>query len=124
MKNRGTGHMEIYMKPTQQLLRQLGANGSYAGFKYTVTSICKTIQNPELIIYICKGLYTEVALQYEVNTGNVERNIRTVIETIWKSGNRELLNKVCGKQLTERPTNTFFIDAVSQYIIDSCEKQI
>lgn len=115
--------MELYMKPTQKLLRQLGANGSYAGFKYTVSGICKTIQNPELIIYICKGLYTEIALQYQVNVSNVERNIRTIIETIWKSGNRELLNEVCGRQLTERPTNTFFIDAVSQYIINAYDTQ-
>lgn len=112
--------MERYMKSTQKLLRQLGANGSYAGFKYTVFGITKTIQNPELLIYICKGLYNEIAVQYHVEAGNVERNVRTIIDVIWKHGNRELLNEIFGRELTEKPKNTSFFDALSQYIVNSC----
>lgn len=114
--------MKKYMKPTTQLLRKLGVDGSYSGFKYTVYGIDKTIQNPELITYICKGLYTEIAIEYHVNVSNVERNIRTIIDTIWKSGNRRLLNEICGRELTERPKNAFFIDAISQYILNSCDE--
>lgn len=115
--------MKQYTKETQKLLRQLGVNGSYAGFEYTVYGVTKTIQNPDLIIYICKGLYTEIAIEYHVNVSNVERNIRTIINTIWESGDRELLNKVFGREVTSKPRNTIFIDAISQYIIDFCEEK-
>lgn len=121
MKNWGE-YMENYTTTAQRLLRQLGVNGSYAGFKYTACGITKTINNPELITYICKGLYAEIAIQYHVNISNVERNIRTIVDIIWKSGNRKLLNEVCGKELTEKPKNAYFFDAISQYIIHSCDQ--
>ncbi|MFQ9515346.1 MAG: sporulation initiation factor Spo0A C-terminal domain-containing protein [Eubacterium sp.] len=114
--------MKQYEKETQKVLRQLGANGSYIGFNYTVYGVVKTIKNLELIVYICKGLYIEIAQHFHVNIGSVERNIRTVVKTIWKHGDRELLNEVFGKELKEKPKNTMFIDALSQYITSICEK--
>ncbi|MFQ9514696.1 MAG: sporulation initiation factor Spo0A C-terminal domain-containing protein [Eubacterium sp.] len=114
--------MKQYEKETQKVLRQLGANGSYIGFNYTVYGVAKTIENPELIVYICKGLYIEIAQHFCVNIGSVERNIRTVVKTIWKHGDRELLNEVFGQELKEKPKNTMFIDALSQYIVDICEE--
>lgn len=121
MKN-WSEYMENYIKTAKKLLRQLGADGSYAGFKYTVLGVAKTINNPDLITYICKGLYAEIAIQYHVNIGNVERNIRTIVDIIRKSGDRDLLNEICGRELTEKPKNASFIDAVSQYIVDSFDE--
>lgn len=110
--------MKQYKKETEQLLRKLGANGSYVGFQYVVYGITKNISNPDLIIYICKGLYLEIAMHYHVNISNVERNIRTIIKTIWEHGDREMLNNIIGYKLQDRPKNTMFIDALSQYIIN------
>lgn len=64
--------MEQYEKKTQKVLRQLGANGSYLGFYYIAFGIAKSIENPELLTYICKGLYAEIAEHFHVNTKNVE----------------------------------------------------
>lgn len=113
--------MKNQIKVTENLLRQLGVNASYIGFQYTVYGITKNIKNPELITYICKGLYAEIATQYHVNISNVERNIRTIINTIWASGNKTLLDEICGTELIKKPKNAFFIDAISQYIINSCD---
>ena len=113
---------EKYKRETQKVLRQLGVNGSYTGFQYTVYGVTKNIQNPELIVYICKGLYYEIAEYFHVSFGRVERNIRTVVKIIWDYGDRELLNKVFGKELTDKPKNAIFIDALSQYVLDSCEE--
>lgn len=115
--------MKHYEKETQKLLRQLGINGSYIGFRYTVFGITKTIQNPDLVIYLCKGLYTEIAIHFHVSPSNVERNIRTVVNIIWNHGDRELLNSVFGKILTEKPRNGIFIDALSQYIVNHCSEE-
>lgn len=106
----------------QKLLRQLGANGSYTGFYYTVYGVVRTIQEPTLIVYICKGLYIEIAQHFNVNVSSVERNIRTIIDIIWNKGDRDLLNHIFGRELIKKPKNTMFIDALSQYIIDYCEQ--
>lgn len=112
--------MNDYEKEIEKTLRQLGANGSYIGFGYMIYGICKTIENPELIIYICKGLYTEIATHYHVTIGNVERNIRTVINNIWEYGDRDLLNQIFGKELNAKPRNNIFIDVLSHYITNFC----
>lgn len=109
-----------YENETKKLLRRLGVNGSYMGFGYTAYGITRTIQNPDIILYICKGLYAEIATHYHVEISNVERNIRTIINIIWINGNRHLLNKIFGRQLTQKPKNTVFIDAMAQYIVEYC----
>lgn len=114
--------MKQYEKETQKILRQLGANGSYKGFRYTVYGVTKIIQDPDLIIYVCKGLYIEIAEYFHVNIGSVERNIRTVVKTIWQHGDRELLNDIFGRELNDKPKNAMFLDALAQYVIDTCEE--
>lgn len=111
---------EKYEKETQKLLRQLGANGSYTGFQYIVYGVAKNIQNPELIVYICKGLYCEIAEYFHVSFGRVERNIRTIVKLIWNYGDRDLLNEIFGRELTNKPKNAIFIDALSQYVLEIC----
>lgn len=46
-----------YERETCNLLRRLGVNNSYVGFRYTVYGVIRAIANPELLIYISKGLY-------------------------------------------------------------------
>ena len=111
--------MKQYEKETQKLLRQLGANGSYTGFCYTVYGVTQNIKNPDLVVYICKGLYVDIAEFFHVKIHNVERNIRTVVSIIWEYGDRELLNEVFGRKLITRPKNADFIDALTQYIISN-----
>ena len=114
--------MEQYDKEAQKVLRQLGANGSYLGFYYVAFGIAKSIRNPELLTYICKGLYAEIAEHFHVDVKNMERNIRTVVNLIWKHGDRDLLNEIFGKELTDKPKSAEFMDALSQYILNISEE--
>lgn len=77
-----------YERETCNLLRRLGVNNSYVGFRYTVYGVIRAIANPELLIYISKGLYVEISAEYHTSIGCVERNIRTIISTIWLHGDR------------------------------------
>lgn len=108
--------MSKYNKEIVKLLRQLGVNGSYVGFKYTVYGIIITIKNPDLTTYVCKGLYVEIAVKFKTTIGCAERNIRTIINVIWNRGDRELLNKIFYKELKSKPRNAEFIDAMANYI--------
>lgn len=47
-----------YERETCNLLRRLGVNNSYVGFRYTVYGVIRAIANPELLIYISR-FYTE-----------------------------------------------------------------
>ena len=96
-----------YERETCNLLRRLGVNNSYVGFRY-----------PELLIYISKGLYVEISAEYRTSIGCVERNIRTIISTIWLHGDRTLLNQVFGFELEQKPRNGAFIDALSHYVVE------
>lgn len=107
-----------YQRETLRLLRQLGVNNSYLGFGYTVYGVQLNIQNPHLVTYISKGLYLEIALHFHTSIGCVERDIRTVVDTIWKSGDRELLCEVFGHELSVKPKNAHFIEALSHYITE------
>lgn len=112
--------MKNYQSETEKLLRRLGVNGSYIGFRYTVLGICLAIQDPALTTYICKGIYVEIANCYRANADSVERNIRTVVSVIWEHGDRDLLNEIFCRKLTARPRNTAFIDTLAQYVEERC----
>ncbi len=49
-----------YERKALQLLRRLGVNSSYLGFRYTACAVALNIQNPDLIIYLSKGLYVKL----------------------------------------------------------------
>ena len=62
-----------YERETCNLLRRLGVNNSYVGFRYTVYGVIRAIANPELLIYISKGLYVEISAEYHTSIGNVDK---------------------------------------------------
>ncbi|CCY01268.1 putative uncharacterized protein [Enterocloster bolteae CAG:59] len=106
-----------YERETSDILRRLGVNNSYVGFRYTLYGVSCIVQDPSLLIYISKGLYVEIAAHYQTSIGCVERNIRTIINTIWIHGNRELLNEIFNFNLEQKPRNGAFIDALAHYVV-------
>lgn len=111
-----------YERKAAQILRKLGVNNSYIGFRYITYGITLNIHNPDLIIYISKGLYVEIATKYHTTIGCVERDMRTVIHKIWNCGNRNLLNSIFGYELCQKPRNGEFIDAVTHYISNQYDR--
>lgn len=108
----------MYERETCNLLRRLGVNNSYKGFRYTTYGTNLAIYDPDLLTYISKGLYVEIACRFLTSAGCVERDIRTVVKTIWENGDRALLNEVFGRELEKKPHNGAFIDAVAHYVVE------
>lgn len=101
----------------ERTLRSLGLNNSYKGFRYLIYAIQLVWEDCDFLIYICKGLYVEIAIHYHTTVANVERNIRTVKEAMWNNGNKETLMAVFGSQYyLKLPTNAQFIDTLAYYI--------
>lgn len=103
-----------------KLLRRLGANGGYLGFYYTASAI-KIVMQSEESIYQCKWLYNEVAKLYDTTPFCVERNIRTLVDTIWSYGNRALLKEIIPYPPGVKPKNAQFIDGLVTYLTESEE---
>ena len=108
-----------FEREIKTLLRRLGANGSYLGFKYAVYGIQKTIENPDCILVISKDLYVDISFHYKTTIKSVERNIRTIRELIWDYGDRELLDEIFCRKLDKCPGNAAFLDGLAQYVIDN-----
>lgn len=94
-----------YEREISNLLRRLGVNNSYVGFRYTIYGVSRTAQDPTLLAYISKGLYVDIAARFQTSIGCVERNIRTLINTIWFHGDRRLLNEIFNFELSQKPRN-------------------
>ena len=81
-------------KEISNLLRRLGVNNSQCRVSLHNLRRHPTVHDPTLLAYISKGLYVDIAVHYQTSIGCVERNIRTLINTIWLHGDRKLLNEI------------------------------
>lgn len=102
---------------TGQTLRLLGINESYKGYAYLILAVILVIENSDILTMICKGLYDEIAHQFNTTIYCVERNIRTIKNHLWECGDKVLLSEIFGDLYCSKvPTNASFIDALSYYV--------
>ena len=123
-KERGVSLYYIYVPErmpelpitADRLLRSLGATGRLTGFAYAVFMIEQIINAQGSVHLITKRLYPETAKHFGVMPHSVERALRTLINACWKYGDRATLNGIAGRTLTNRPSNSDFIDMLAAYI--------
>lgn len=106
----------IYEPHTILLLRQLKILDNLRGFTYLASAIPHTAANPSQIFYVTKELYPYVARKFGATVYQVERDIRNAIQIGWKLGMREPLEQIAGTSVPQRPTNSFFIQLLANYI--------
>lgn len=98
-------------------LRLLGLNSSYKGFDYLIYGIGLVLETPDILTYVCKGLYLETAINFGTTVGCAERNIRTAREAVWKNGSEGLRIQIFGERYQYLPpNNSQFVDALAHYI--------
>ncbi len=100
----------------EELLRRLGITGQLKGFFYGIRMIERVEKDPAAITLITKCLYPEVAKQFGVSAGAVERNLRTVIRACWEKTNHDFLDEIAKTHLTRKPTNSEFLDMAAAYL--------
>ena len=98
--------MILYQTPIagriRRLFIQLGATPNYIGYRYLVEAICLSLVDPQNLELITKKIYLEVATTYQTTGSAVERNIRTVLEIIWRE-QTPMLKKIIGNGIRNRP---------------------
>lgn len=102
-------------KNIQALLYSIGITGNYIGFHQVASAIEIAVCNPQSLLMVTKGLYLDIAQQYQTDWKAVERNIRSVIAITWRCSRRNL-EKIAGHSLPRKPTPTQFIAIMSRYV--------
>ena len=105
--------MEKYIR---KLLLNLGIRSTYQGFRYLQYALLLCLENDEYLRSICKSLYPDIAKKSSTTVDNVEHCLRTVISYCWYHGNRRFLIDITGYPLSDKPTNSEFLDILYNYL--------
>ena len=109
--------LQKFEEPIENTLSLLVLNHSYKGFRYLICGIGLAMEKPEILTYICKGVYWEIAGRFGTTYSCVERDIRTARETILRNGSEALRIQVFGeKYRNSLPKNAEFIDCLARYL--------
>ena len=92
----------------------LGAKPETTGFYFSAYAIELVCAKPQIITFVTKWLYPEVARAYKASPSAIERGIRLTVNTVWEA-QTEL-----GQELFpngNHPTASHFIARVVMYLI-------
>lgn len=103
------------MKGVYGVIRRLGVTSKYKGYYYLVEAISMVMAQKDGNIKITKDIYPNLSKKFKSTPSNIERDIRTVINTCWET-NKSGLDKIAGYPLVCKPTNSEFIDMVAYYL--------
>ena len=104
------------MHNTYFVPRQLGLHATQKGYLYLVDSIQMALEDERNLIMFTKTIFHKIAQKYDTDPGNVERNIRTLVDQCWNSPHREELLKIAPYRLDKKPTVGEFIDILYWHI--------
>lgn len=103
---------EDFEKRVSKILVRLGFPSNIKGYYYIKKAI-KIGYNDETALHnVVKGIYQNIAKEYNTEPSRVERGIRHAIESTWNKGNQELINEIFGYTISKekgKPTNSEFI---------------
>mgnify|MGYP002383417491 CR=1 FL=1 len=112
------GILMNYRKLIINTLNSFGVNRSYTGFNYVVYGLTLVIEGKSCIECITKSLYLDIAGYYHTSWTCVEKNIRTIVNSVWDSNNTDLLELVFHRSgHDKKPTNKEFLTYLYDYII-------
>lgn len=100
-------------------IHELGVPAHIKGYNYLRTAIMMVVKDMDLLNYITKELYPEIAKAYKTTSSRVERAIRHSIEVAWTRGKTQTMNEVFGYTINTgkgKPTNSEFIAMVADRI--------
>lgn len=92
----------------------LGAKPETAGFYFSAYAVELVCAKPQIITFVTKWLYPEVARAYKASPSAIERGIRLTANTVWDA-QTEL-----GRALfpgENHPTASHFISRVAMYLM-------
>ena len=105
------------MKGVYGVIRRLGVTSKYKGYYYLAEAVNMVMAQKDEHMRITKDIYPGLARKFKSTPSNIERDIRTVINTCWET-NKSGLDKIAGYPLKFKPTNSEFIDMIAYYLTE------
>jgi hypothetical protein len=105
-----------------QLLHYLSITGNYRGFKQTVVALKLILENEDWLLNIGE-LCREVARILGCPECTVERNIRTVINRVWRNCPKRLI-EIAGFHMYAPPNVSEFLAILSNHVRRTCRISI
>ena len=102
-----------------ECIHELGVPAHIKGYQYIRTAIMMVVKDMDMLNFITKRLYPEIAKSYGTTSSRVERAIRHSIEVAWSRGKPETMNDIFGYTIHTgkgKPTNSEFIAMVADRI--------
>ena len=93
------------------LLRPLGITERYFGVRQLIQSVEMVMENPDTIHALQKEVFSEIAAQYSVSWGAVERNLRLISQKAWDTDSG-YVEKLAGYPMPKRPTASELIEII------------
>ncbi|HIT84420.1 MAG TPA: sporulation transcription factor Spo0A [Candidatus Ornithomonoglobus intestinigallinarum] len=106
-------------KLVTECIHELGVPAHIKGYQYMRTAIMMVVKDMDLLNFITKRLYPEIAKAYKTTSSRVERAIRHSIEVAWSRGKPETMSEIFGYTVDNgkgKPTNSEFIAMVADRI--------
>lgn len=103
--------LECYKQKIIKILIELGITTKYLGYEYIKELVVDIINDKRMLKSFNTKLYPKLAVKYNTQINNIERNIRNAINIARNNcKNKELYNRICGKiNNTGCPSNKQFI---------------
>ena len=103
------------------LLRQIGLRGTPCGFHYLVKASQLVLEDETYLLHLTKRLYPDVARAFQVTPSQVERSLRTAVNSLWEQGCIAAVENLVGYRIREKPYVGEFIDILSGYLRSQLE---
>lgn len=107
------------LKRTTYLLLCAGFQPRQIGYRYLREAVWISYKEPEMLQSVTKRLYPEVAKRFETTDKQVERAIRSTIDTAWMNGDYDTRVLIFGDWFADRsmkPTNSEIIKILVENI--------
>lgn len=104
-----------YNQIIRDSLRELGVGGNYIAQQRAVVAIQLAIEDEDRLLYVTRDIYLPVAQICGCKWTAVERNLRTVVQRVWRI-NPAGLARMAGYPLSEPPTASDFIEILAHYL--------
>lgn len=101
------------------MIHDIGVPAHIKGYTFLRDAILMAIDNVDILNYITKGLYPDIAKKRNTTPSRVERAIRHAIEVAWSRGNIDTLEYIFGYTINNskgKPTNSEFIALITDRI--------
>lgn len=109
----------IQAQDFHKILLKIGISPSLFGYTYLINAMGLIFEDPDLLHYITKGLYIDVAGLCSSTPSRVERSIRHAISVACLHGNAAFIDDIFGNSINPEkgtPTNTQFLAGLYFYM--------